>query len=54
MLMHIISHKGRKINLADLIEEISTNKYIKRIRYTTSHPINMSDDLINLHSRTIS
>ena len=45
-----ISHKGRKINLADLIEEISTNKYIKRIRYTTSHPINMSDDLINLHS----
>ena len=45
-----ISHNGRKINLADLIEEISKNKNVKRIRYTTSHPINMTDDLINLHS----
>ncbi len=44
------SHNGRKINLADLIEEISKNENIKRIRYTTSHPINMTDDLINLHS----
>ena len=45
-----ISHEGRKINLADLIEEISKNENIKRIRYTTSHPINMNDDLIKLHS----
>ena len=44
------SHNGRKINIADLIEEISNNKKINRIRYTTSHPTNMSDDLINLHS----
>ena len=42
---------GRKINIADLIEEISKNNYVKRIRYTTSHPINMSDDLISLHSK---
>ena len=26
------SHNGRKINLADLIEEISKNKNVKRIR----------------------
>ena len=45
-----ISHNGRKISIADLIEEISKNKNVKRIRYTTSHPINMSDDLIKLHS----
>ena len=43
-------HNGKKFNIADLIEEICKNKYIERIRYTTSHPINMSDDLIKLHS----
>ncbi len=41
---------GKKINISDLIEEISKNKKVRRIRYTTSHPINMSDDLIKLHS----
>ncbi len=45
-----ISHNGRKLNIADLIEEISKIKNIERIRYTTSHPINMSDELIKLHS----
>ncbi len=43
-------HNGRKLNITDLIEEISKNENVKRIRYTTSHPINMSDDLIKLHS----
>lgn len=43
-------HNGKKISIADLIEEISKNENVKRIRYTTSHPINMSDDLIKLHS----
>ena len=45
-----ISHNGRKIGIADLIEEISKNVNVKRIRYTTSHPINMNDKLIELHS----
>ena len=45
-----LSYNGRNINIADLIEEISNNKKINRIRYTTSHPTNKSDDLINLHS----
>mgnify|MGYP001235976075 CR=1 FL=1 len=45
-----ISHNGRQLAIADLIEEISKNQNVERIRYTTSHPINMSDDLIILHS----
>ena len=45
-----ISHNGRKISIVDLIEEISKNENVKRIRYTTSHPINMSDSLIELHT----
>ena len=45
-----INNNGRKIGISDLIEEISKNENVKRIRYTTSHPINMSDDLIKLHS----
>ncbi len=44
------SHNGNKVNIANLIEEISKNDNVKRIRYTTSHPINMSEDLINLHA----
>ncbi len=40
-----------KVNISDLIEEISKNENVKRIRYTTSHPVNMSDDLINLHAK---
>ena len=36
--------------LNDLINLIGEIDKVKRIRYTTSHPINMSDELINLHS----
>ena len=36
--------------LSDLINLIGEIDKVKRIRYTTSHPINMSDELINLHS----
>ncbi len=44
------SHNGNKVNISNLIEEISKNDNVERIRYTTSHPINMSEDLINLHA----
>ena len=36
-------------HLSDLINEISKIDMIKRIRYTTSHPNNMTSDLIALH-----
>ena len=38
------------IKLSDLIYEISKIKNIQRIRYTTSHPIDFSKDLIDAHA----
>ena len=38
---------GKK--LSDLINEISKIKKIKRLRYTTSHPTDFTDDLIEAH-----
>ena len=41
---------GSKLSrLSDLINELSEIKDINRIRYTTSHPINMTEDLISLY-----
>ena len=40
--------KGQK--LPELVKKISTIKNLKRIRYTTSHPIDFTDDLIKMHS----
>ena len=39
--------KGKK--LSDLIKEISDIKKLERIRYTTSHPVDFSEDLIELY-----
>lgn len=36
-------------SLSDLIKYIAKIPGVERIRYTTSHPIDMADDLINLH-----
>ena len=44
--MHII-YKNKK--LSDLILEISKIKDLKRIRYTTSHPKDFTEDLIEIH-----
>lgn len=38
-----------KFNLAKLIEKIAKIDAIKRIRYTTSHPLDMNDQLIEAH-----
>ncbi len=40
---------GNDFSLAKLIEKIAGIKEIQRIRYTTSHPRDMNDDLINAH-----
>ena len=42
------NYKGSK--LSDLIKEISNIGEIKRIRYTTSHPIDFTNDLIKAHA----
>ena len=39
--------KGKK--LSDLIKIISEISDIKRIRYTTSHPLDFSEDLVTIH-----
>jgi tRNA-2-methylthio-N6-dimethylallyladenosine synthase len=41
-------HDGR--GLAELIRELATIDGLERIRYTTSHPVNMSDALIAAHA----
>ncbi len=38
-----------KTNFSDLILKVCKNKKLKRIRYTTSHPKDMTDDLINCY-----
>jgi len=39
---------GRKLKLADLIEQIADIKGVERIRFTTSHPLQFTDDLITI------
>ena len=43
--MHII----QKFLLSDLIFELNEMSGLERIRYTTSHPKDMTDDLIDVH-----
>ena len=45
------SASERKIKLSDLISELQDLKDLKRIRYTTSHPKDMTNDLINCHKK---
>ena len=40
---------GKTHSLASLINHLSEINGVERITYSTSHPINMTDDLINLH-----
>ncbi len=40
---------GREVSLAGLLDELSELEGLERLRYTTSHPNDMQDDLINAH-----
>lgn len=46
---HGLDDEGNSSSLAKLIEKIATIPEVERIRYTTSHPCDMSDDLIAAH-----
>ena len=46
---HGVGADGKTKDLAYLINKISELDTIKRIRYMTSHPIDMSDSLIQIH-----
>ncbi len=43
---------GAKCSLADLLSRLADIKGIARLRYTTSHPIEMNPDLIALHGQS--
>src|SRR6056300_11551 len=46
---NVNAYNNEKYKLSDLILEIEQYSDIKRIRYTTSHPKDMSDDLIDVY-----
>ena len=43
------SFNGRMLRLSDLIEVAGSIDGVERIRYTTSHPLDMTDDLIEVY-----
>lgn len=47
---HGLDENGNNLNLAQLIKKIANIPQIERIRYTTSHPRDMDDELIAAHS----
>ena len=46
---NVNAYEDDKLRLSDLILEIEKIKKIERIRYTTSHPRDMTDDLIDVY-----
>jgi len=46
---NVNAYENKNYRLSDLILEIEKISEIKRIRYTTSHPKDMTDDLINVY-----
>ena len=46
---NVNAYKSSKKKLSDLIIELENLKGLERIRYTTSHPNDMTDDLIDVH-----
>jgi tRNA-2-methylthio-N6-dimethylallyladenosine synthase len=48
---HGVGPDGRSWPLAGLLSELATIGGIDRLRYTTSHPIDMDEELIDMHSK---
>jgi tRNA-2-methylthio-N6-dimethylallyladenosine synthase len=48
---HGIDERGRTASLAVLLERLAAIEEIARLRYVTSHPRDMRDDLIEAHAR---
>ena len=49
---NVNAYRDEKYRLSDLILEIEKFSKIKRIRYTTSHPRDMSDDLMEVYKNS--
>ena len=48
---HGLNNKGKEVDLSYLIDKVSEFDQIKRIKYMTSHPNNMTDSLIKCHGK---
>ncbi len=44
------NEKNKEYRISNLLNELEKFKEIKRIRYTTSHPVDMTEDLIDCYS----
>ena len=44
-------YRGRALSLDELIKEVANLSGIKRIRYMTSHPVDMTEGLIDAHGK---
>ena len=49
---NVNAYKNEKFRLSDLILEIEKIPELERVRYTTSHPKDMTEDLINIYKYT--
>ncbi len=49
---YLYGEKNKKFRLSDLIMNLEKLSELKRIRYTTSHPIDMTDDLIECYGKS--
>ena len=49
---NVNAYKNEKHRLSDLILEIEKIPELERVRYTTSHPKDMTEDLIDIYSHT--
>ena len=49
---NVNAYENEKYRLSDLILEIEKIPELKRVRYTTSHPKDMTEDLINIYKYT--
>ena len=47
---HGVDAEGREVSLAGLLKALARIPKLERLRYTTSHPRDMRDDLIALHA----
>ena len=49
---YLYGKNGKEYRLSDLIMELDKFPELKRIRYTTSHPVDMTDDLIQCYAKS--
>ena len=49
---YLYEEKNKNFRLSDIIMTLEEFSELKRIRYTTSHPIDMTDDLVECYSKS--